>query len=107
MNIRSSFADGLLKIYFDGELDHHAAKKAVNAIEEEIDAQLPSACVIDMRNLTFMDSSGIAVVLKTHRRMKEIGGSLVVENIGKQPRRVLDASGIDRIVKITASVKEA
>lgn len=107
MTIGSSFESGHLIIFFDGELDHHAAKKAVAFIEEKIDTHLPRETILDMKKLSFMDSSGIAVVLKTYRRMKEIGGRVIVDNVNKQPRRVFDASGVERIVKITALTKEA
>lgn len=107
MTIGSSFENGQLIIFFDGELDHHAARKAVTHIEDQIDVHLPRETILDMRNLSFMDSSGIAIVLKTYRRMGEIGGKVCVENVHKQPRRVLDAAGVERIVKITALSKEA
>lgn len=106
MKIESSFKDGCLRLYLSGELDHHAAKKAMSVIEEKIDSMLPRDCVIDMVNLTFMDSSGIALVMKTHRRMNQIGGRTWVENVQKQPMRVLDASGIERIVSISTTAKE-
>ena len=107
MKIGSSFADSCLRLFLSGELDHHAAKKAMTSIEEKIDAYLPRDCVIDLKELTFMDSSGIALVLKTYRRMNELGGRTWVENVRKQPMRVLDASGIERIINITAAVKES
>ncbi len=107
MILRASYDDGILTVRFDGELDHHEAKRVVAYIEEKIDAHLPSETILDLKALSFMDSSGIAVVLKTFRRMKEVGGKLRVENVAKQPRRVLDASGVERIVKITAVTKEA
>jgi stage II sporulation protein AA (anti-sigma F factor antagonist) len=106
MTLKSSVADGVLTICLVGELDHHAAKKAVAYIEEKVDAHLPRETVLDLKELFFMDSSGIAVVLKTYRRMKELGGRLRVENVAKQPR-VFDAAGVERIVKITAVTKEA
>lgn len=107
MTVGSLYDNGELTIYLDGELDHHAAKKAISLIEEKIDAHLPHEIILDMKGLTFMDSSGIAVVLKTYRRMNEIGGVVRVENVGKQPRRVLDASGVERIIKVTAMSKES
>jgi len=107
LTVGSSFENGYLRIYLDGELDHHSAKKAVAFIEEKIDTHLPKETILDMRNLTFMDSSGIAIVLKTFRRMKEIGGKISVENVSKQPGRVLDASGVERIIKVVALTKEA
>ena len=107
MTLGSFIDDGVLTICMGGELDHHEARKVVAYIEENIDANLPREAVLDFKDLSFMDSSGIAVVLKTYRRMKEVGGKLRVENAAKQPRRVLDASGVERIVKITAVTKEA
>lgn len=102
MTVRTSLDGRKLSLYLSGELDHHAARAAMREIEEKIDILLPRDCVIDMSGLTFMDSSGIAVVLKTHRRMNEIGGRIWVENVPKQPMKVLDASGIERIIKISA-----
>ena len=106
MKINTTFGDGKLHIFLEGELDHHAAKKVMRAIEENIDANLPRDCILDMKRLTFMDSSGIAVILKTHRRMNETGGRMSVENAPKQPMRVIDAAKIDRIVRITTMAKE-
>lgn len=48
-----------------------------------------------------MDSSGIALVLNVSRRICRTGGRAWVENPAAQPLRVLDASGIDRLVPVT------
>ena len=53
-----------------------------------------------MLQLNFMDSSGIAVILRTDKHMAQIGGRMWVENCGGQALRVLDAAGINRIVKV-------
>jgi stage II sporulation protein AA (anti-sigma F factor antagonist) len=53
-----------------------------------------------MKNMKFMDSSGIALILKAYKRMKEIEGVLRIENVPPQPKRVLSASGIERIIDI-------
>ncbi len=106
MKTATHFEEGRLRMYLIGELDHHAAREMMMEITEKIDALLPAECVLDMSQLTFMDSSGIAVIVKTKRRMQEIGGKMWVENVGKQPLKVLDASGIGKIVKIAESVRE-
>ena len=105
MRTSSIYNEGQLRLYLSGELDHHAAKKCMSEIERKIDCYLPRDCVLDMGELKFMDSSGIAVIIKTMKRMKELDGRMWVENAGEQPMRVIDASGIDRIVRICA-VKE-
>ena len=102
MTVRATQNGGVLTVYLSGELDHHGARCAMGGIEDKINILLPRDCILDLSGLTFMDSSGIAVILKTFKRMNEIGGRMWVENVPKQPMKVLDASGIDRIVKISA-----
>ena len=102
MNITAQTASGGLTVFLEGELDHHAAKRAMRAIEEQIDLELPRRCRLDLRDLRFMDSSGIAVILKTKRRMEEIGGDVTVVNVRPQPEKVLRAAGLERLIRITA-----
>lgn len=104
MNISTAFAAGRLTIYLAGELDHHEARGAIRSIDELLDEYLPRDCVLDMSGLSFMDSSGIALIMRMSRRMKNLGGRAWIENPAKQPLRVIDASGIDRLVPV-ATVK--
>ena len=69
-------------------------------IEELLDEYMPRDCVLDLSGLDFMDSSGIAVIIKVSRRMKTMGGRAWIENPAKQPQRVIDAAGIDRLVPV-------
>lgn len=100
MKLSTDFEAGKLLLRFQGELDHHAAGKAMRDISNSIDVYLPRDCIIDLNALQFMDSSGIAVILKTYKRMNEIGGRLRLENVQKQPMRVINASGIERLLPI-------
>ena len=97
--------DGL-RLHFCGELDHHAAKEAMRRAEEILERRLPLDCVLDLSALRFMDSSGVAVILRLHGQMRDAGGRLRVENPAGQPLRVLDISGIDRLVRICTTGKE-
>ena len=96
-----------LDIRLIGELDHHAAKASMQKIGNVIDLGLPKACVMDLSALTFMDSSGIAVVLNAHKRMAEIGGHFGVIHVPRQAMKVLLASGIHRIVEISEIIETA
>ena len=53
-----------------GELDHHGAKAVMEELDRRIDAALPRELTLDLGGLTFTDSSGIAVLLRAHRRME-------------------------------------
>ncbi len=106
MRIRVDSKGGVLRLQLTGELDHHAAAGAMKEIDGALDRFLPVDCVLDLSGLTFMDSSGIAVILRVHKRMQALGGRAAVINPSRQPLRVLDASGIERLVKVVSAVKE-
>lgn len=103
MNISTAFSAGRLTIYLSGELDHHEARSVIRDIDELMDEYLPRDCALDLSELSFMDSSGIAVILRVSRRMKDLGGRAWIENPARQPYRVIDASGIDRLVPVAMS----
>ncbi len=83
-----------------GEIDHHGAREIMRALEQEINAQLPRRLALDLSGVTFMDSSGIAVLLRAWRQMNALEGELTVSHIPAQPRRVLDAAGVGRIITL-------
>ena len=83
-----------------GELDHHGARSALRELEEALDAALPRKLVLDLSGVTFMDSSGIAVILRARQKMQLLDGSLLVRGASPQARRVLEAAGINRLVTI-------
>ena len=103
MNLTSFLQDKRLTIILKGEIDHHMAKEIMQKISEKIDDYLPTACILDYKNVTFMDSSGIAIVIHTYRRMKELGGTLKLKQVPMQPWKVLHAAGIDRIIETERS----
>ena len=89
-----------LTILLRGELDHHGAHDAMQQIEYTLDAALPLSLTIDFSGVSFMDSSGIAVVLRTQRRMAALGGSLTLADIPPQAGKVFEAAGIARMITI-------
>ena len=100
MDVNASSRDRLLTLYLKGDLDHHGATGLMDRLDREIDAALPLRLVLDMESVGFMDSSGIAVVMRCRRRMRELGGAVEVRGVNAQARKVLDAAGIDRFVTV-------
>lgn len=99
VQLTSFLQDKRLTIALNGEIDHHGAKNALHKIADKINQFMPMTCILDFRGISFMDSSGIAIVIHTYRRMKELGGVLKLKNVPQQPWKVLNAAGIDRIVE--------
>lgn len=100
MKLTSFVQERLLTVALTGEIDHHCARELMAAISEKIDVYMPLRCILDFRDVSFMDSSGIAVVLHTLRRMNTLSGKLVLQNIPPQPYKVLRAAGIEKITDI-------
>jgi stage II sporulation protein AA (anti-sigma F factor antagonist) len=59
---------------------------------------------LDFQDVTFMDSSGIAVVINALRSMTRIDGRLVLSGLNDQPMKVFRTSGIDKLVEIKEAV---
>ena len=89
-----------MTIALTGEIDHHCAKAYIQAISAKIEAYTPVLCILDFSEVTFIDSSGVAVVINALRDLKRIDGRLLLTGIGDQPRKVFRAAGIDKLVEI-------
>ena len=100
MEINAKSVDRNLLLELNGEIDHHSARNAMREMELAVDAALPKKLVLDMTGVTFMDSSGIALILRAQQRMRLLDGSLLVCHVPEQAKRVLDAAGIGRLVTI-------
>ena len=100
MEVTCKARDRQLTISLRGELDHHAAREVMETIDRSIEQNLPSRTVLDLGGVSFMDSSGLAVVLRARRRMDALQGSLAVVNIPDQAVRVLETAGLGRYVDL-------
>ncbi|MDD6605621.1 MAG: STAS domain-containing protein [Oscillospiraceae bacterium] len=100
MEINAKSMDRNLLLELSGEIDHHGARDAMRELELAVDAALPKKLVLDMTGVTFMDSSGIALILRAQQRMRLLDGSILVCHVPEQAKRVLDAAGIGRLVTI-------
>ena len=100
MRIKTHDDGRCLTLRLLGELDHAAAQEVMPGIEDAVEEYLPRRCVLDLSGLSFMDSSGIALILRSQQRMQLMEGSVVLRNVPEQARRVLDAAGIGRLVSI-------
>ena len=104
MHFTSYLENGQLTVALTGEIDHHRAKGYIQSISAKIEAYNPSICILDFQEVTFVDSSGIAVVINALRAMTRIEGQLILSGIADQPMKVFRASGIDQLVQIKEAV---
>lgn len=104
MRFTSFLQDGQLTVVLTGEIDHHCAKNYISSIAAKIEAYSPQVCILDFQEVSFMDSSGIAVVINALRSMTRIDGKLILSGLNDQPKKVFRTSGIDKLVEIKEAV---
>lgn len=104
MQFTSFLENGQLTIALSGEIDHHRAKAYIEAISAKLEAYAPRTCVLDFEQVTFVDSSGIAVVINALRNITRIGGKLILSGLRDQPMKVFKTSGVDKLVEIKENV---
>jgi len=105
MHLTSYLQDGTLTVALSGEIDHHCAKNYIQSIASKIEAYSPKLCILDFQDVSFMDSSGIAVVINSLRSMTRLDGQLELSGLNAQPMKVFRTSGIDKLVKIKEEIK--
>ena len=101
MPIQCEEAGRVLTVSVSGEVDHHAARALMTELGQRVDAALPGRLELDLGGVTFMDSSGIAVVLRTWKRMQELGGTMTLRTVPPQVAKVLKAAGVDKLIPFT------
>lgn len=87
-----------LILHYQGELDHHAARKAMDYAESLAALYAAECYELDLSGLTFMDSSGLAVALNLYRILQRGGRRMVISGCPAQPMRVFRAAGIPKII---------
>ena len=80
-----------------GEIDHHTAKPIRQKIDEEILSSKTETVVIDYSAVTFMDSSGIGLILGRVENCERIGATLVIRGLSGRVGTLIRMSGVGKI----------
>ena len=100
MKLSHDKTDNSVVVNLSGELGHHEATETLQYIKDIIDLYLPKHLELNFSGLSFMDSSGIAVIMSSFKNMKPVNGTFAVSSIPEQAKKVLTASGLNRIINI-------
>ncbi|WP_350445954.1 anti-sigma F factor antagonist [Anaeromonas gelatinilytica] len=100
MNIKFNNQKNTLFVDLNGELDHHNAKRIREKIDSEFDENGYKNISINLKGLNFMDSSGIGLIMGRYKLVNELGGRLFLTNVNFRVNKILDMSGIHKLVDI-------
>ena len=90
-----------------GELDHHAAEKVRQNVDEMMALYGSRYLILDFSRVTFMDSAGIGVILGRYRRLQSSGGKMAIASCGPKIRSILNMAGVFSIIEYADTKAEA
>jgi len=87
-----------LTVMIKGDIDHHSSVEIRTQTDELIFKYIPKKLILDFSQVTFCDSSGIAIVLGRYKLMKQYGGTVSLAKVNPQISRIFDLSGVWNII---------
>jgi len=91
----------LLILKLTEEIDECTAQKIRRKADYEIERYMPRKVIFDFNSVTFMDSAGIGLIIGRYRIANMLGGTVEIANVTDSIKRVLELSGLLKIIKIT------
>ncbi|MDP4179379.1 MAG: anti-sigma F factor antagonist [Bacillota bacterium] len=99
--------NNILIAHMAGELDHHSSEEVRNKIDDRIERCKIEKLIMDFSNVTFMDSSGIGVVIGRYKKLSIKKGIVCIANVKESVRRVFELSGMFKIINVYSNIDEA
>ena len=97
MVIRVDASPQQMTVWLSGELDHHAARSLREQVDSLIGRSTAKALRLDFSGVTFMDSSGIGLIMGRYRLMVSRGGTLTVVGASERLLRVMKLAGLEKL----------
>ncbi|MBA4537296.1 anti-sigma F factor antagonist [Bacillus aquiflavi] len=100
LNIDMEVRHDVLCVRLSGELDHHSAEKLRDEATKAIEKYEIRHIVLNLEQLSFMDSSGLGVILGRYKQIKQMHGEMVVCAISPAVKRLFEMSGLFKIIRL-------
>ena len=97
--MRFDFSDKILTVFLGGEIDHHNAGNIRQRTDSEIIKCSPTLLVLDFTDVTFMDSSGVGLVIGRYKLANEIGCNTAVTGVSARDKKILMMSGLQNKIE--------
>lgn len=98
MYLETEITQGILCIKAGGELDMAVANSFRQQVENIMNQVMAQDIVLNLKDVAFIDSSGLGVILGRYKRVAASGGKMVIVSPQPQVRRILELSGITKIM---------
>ena len=100
MPVTTIYEDGTVTAFLSGDIDHHTAAVMREIIDQTVESSLPQKLIVDFKDVTFMDSSGIGLVMGRYKLMRSINGEIEVRNVSSHIKKVMKLAGLDLLAVV-------
>ncbi|MFC3882793.1 anti-sigma F factor antagonist [Bacillus songklensis] len=107
LSINLEVKQRVLLVRLSGELDHHTADELRTKITDILENGRINHIVLNLQDLSFMDSSGLGVILGRYKQIKNSGGEMVVCSISPSVQRLFEMSGLFKIIRLEQTEQNA
>lgn len=103
MRFTHQILQGVLTVSLKGELDHHGAASARQAIDKLITDAQPQKVVLELKEVCFCDSSGLGLLMGRYKTALSVGAALTVKAPSPAVARIMRLAGLDKLIKTERS----
>ena len=107
MNGKTEINGTSVTALLSGEIDHHNAPQIREAIDECVAFRHPDSLILDFGDVTFMDSSGIWLVMGRYRLIEGKNCSFYIVNLSEHAYRVMQLAGREKIAVLKKKARES
>ena len=107
MGVSFKTVKSCLIVEIEGEIDHHFVDEVIRSIDRQMSLGGTKNIIFDLKNVEFMDSAGIGMIIGRYKLATQRGGITSVACLSENLKRIMMISGLYRIIKIYNSVEEA
>ncbi len=106
MSLKMDVNEDKLTVFLVGEIDHHSATKIREEVDLKITQLRPKSLELNFTNVSFMDSSGIGLIIGRYKLASSLGCTTFISGASAYLKRVMRLAGIDLILEIKSSQEE-
>ncbi len=107
MLVQSFLEDRNLVIKIEGDIDHHTSEEIREKIDRDYFREKAKNIVFELSSVSFMDSSGIGMLIGRYKNIEKQGGQVAICNVSENIERIFNMSGLQKIIKCYTTLDEA
>ncbi|MDE6660709.1 MAG: anti-sigma factor antagonist [Anaeroplasmataceae bacterium] len=103
LNVGVYVKKDILILRLKGELDDVSASDLRKRVANYIESYKINHLVLNLAELTFLDSSGIGFIIGRYHQLKKRNGDITISNVNSKVERIIYISGLAKICKMRES----